>query len=190
MNKKLLESAPLGSMAACDWMALSALQDASNLVRDFEGRPTEKDEKGDTKHWYQSRGLDPEGTTFRGEKWILEHLNKCVDTKTLSCRYYGEVSTSKEASGYVEKFGEDVVVIIENDGGMLQGNGMGKGNGTHNHWVRLTKPIEFTGEEDTDRAKFQIFTWGSTMDLDWPVKRFKKWIYGYLIGAKRGAILD
>ena len=82
------------------------------------------------------------------------------------------------------------MVIVENDGGMLQSGGKGKPDGSSNHWVRLTKPIEFTGEEDTDRAKFQVFAWGSTMDLDWPVKRFKKWIYGYLIGAKRGSILD
>ena len=47
VNKKLLEAAPAEVMAACDWMALSALQDASNLGPvDFAGRPTETDEKG------------------------------------------------------------------------------------------------------------------------------------------------
>jgi hypothetical protein len=190
VNKELLASAPRSTMAAADWMALSALQDASNLIRDYSGQPTETDEHGKTKHWTQKGGLDPEGTTFRGERWILEHLNKCVDTETLSCSLWGEIGTSKKASEFVEKHGDGVVVIVENDGGMLQSGGWGKGDGTHNHWVRLTKPIVFTGEEDTDRAKFQIFTWGSTMDLDWPVKRFKKWVYGYLIGAKHGGILD
>src|SRR5262249_38353089 len=41
VNKTLLGNTVQAGMAPVDWMALSALQDASNAIRDYTGRPTE-----------------------------------------------------------------------------------------------------------------------------------------------------
>jgi hypothetical protein len=180
VNDTLLGSSPYGSMDPSDWMMLAAIQDKANYVRNFKGVPTTG-----SAPWYNRRGLDPEGTKTGNEAWILRTVDHCVEVVAYTCGLWGEVSETNTVSDLMRKYGSDVVVLVGNDAGYLQNNGTGSGDGQDNHSVRLMSPVNFTN----GRAEFTVFTWGKTLTLSWELAKFKKWVYGYLVGSKKPGVL-
>jgi hypothetical protein len=173
LNRDLLNGKPPKGMDPCDWMMLSASQDASNLVRDYKGTP----------------GEAAGGAYQRGQEWLVKHISDCVRVTTISCEYWGEDDATKKVSGLMAKYGDKVVVIVSCDGDMLESatpghkaDGTGKKSGGHNHVVRLLS-IKFG-----DVVQFTIFTWGSVLTLTWDVKRFRTWVYRYTVGAKQADV--
>ena len=180
VNATLLGSSPHNNMDPSDWMMLSAIQDKANYVRDFKGVPTT-----DSAPWYNKRGLDPEGTKAGNQAWILRNVNHCVEVTEYTCKLWGEVDTTNTVSDLMRKQGSDVVVLVENDGGYLDNNGTGAGDGHANHWVRLISPVDFAN----GKAQFTVFTWGTTLTLSWDLAKFKKWVSGYQVGSKKYGVL-
>ncbi len=170
VNKALLDNTPESGMDPCDWMMLSAAQDASNMVLDYGGRPR------------PSWGVS-EGTTSGGEQWLLSHFNGCVKTKEISCHFWGEEAATTSVNTLLSRHGENVVVIVSNDGGMLQNDGTGEADGSANHWVRLLAPVTLS-----DLTTFTVFSWGKSMTLHWDIHKFTKWVYGYVVGARQNDI--
>lgn len=169
VNDTLLNNSPPDGMDACDWMTLSAIEDSSGLLS-YTGR--------------DESALDF-GTLPGQQATILGLADGCTDETYLSCAYFGKIAETEEANGYLRDHPDDVVVVVANDSRMLANGGTGAPGRFSNHWVRLLQPVEFEG----DRVRLSIYTWGTRMDLDWEVSRFKEWVYGYEIGAKRDGIL-
>jgi hypothetical protein len=180
VNDTLLGLAPHNNMDPSDWMMLSAIQDKANYVRDFKGVPTT-----DSDPWYNKRGLDREGTKSGNQAWILRTVNHCVEVIEYTCSMWGEVAETTTVSDLMRKHGTDVVVLVENDGGYLDNDGTGAGDGHANHWVRLMGPVNFKD----GKAEFTVFTWGKTLTLSWDLAKFKKWVYGYQVGSKKLGVL-
>lgn len=169
LNKILLGNSPPSGMDEVDWMLMSAVQDSSNLVYEYHG---------DTSKVRQ-------GESSMQEHWILEHIDHCVDVENLSCQWWGEISETEEANKLLAAHGDDVLVVVSCDSGMLANNGTGPIAHAHDHWVRLLAPVDLSN----DRAKFSIFTWGQRMNIDWEQSRFKHWVFSYVVGATKNGIL-
>jgi len=175
VNKYLLNGTPVNGMDACDWMMLSAAQDASNLGLPFGGKSG----------WGVGVGTVPPGL-----EWLLTNLSDCVQTEWISCVVFGEDAATKKVSDLMAKYGDKVVVTVYCDSEMLDSktpnkapDGTGDPSHLPDHVVRL---INITFGKTVD---FKIFTWGKEMPLKWTVERYRKWVYGYVVGAREAGIL-
>lgn len=148
-----------------DWMAMSAIQDVGNLVRDYPGHPTDYDAAGiwTGTPWDKHGGHDPEGGFYYNQQAIMEKVDGCVEFPQLECAWRGVKSETQRASGFLRRNPDDVVVAVSNDGAMLGPTGGGVPQGTDNpsghadHWVRLLEPVVYTEGSVT----FTVYTWGS-----------------------------
>jgi hypothetical protein len=189
VNSSLLASAPYQGMDPADWMALSAIQDTGNLVRDYPGHPTDRNPDGSQRGtpWHSHGGYDPEGGFYYNQRAIMERVDRCVEFAQLECSWWGERAAAQEASNYLRRFPRDVVVSVTNDSSMLgpfdsAGTPQGTGAPNHaDHWVRLLEPVAYADGNVT----FTIFSWGHRYTFTWPQARFHKWSYGYLVGSRR-----
>ena len=187
VNAELLGAAPFKLMDPADWMALSAIQDAGNVVRDYPGHPSDYDSEG---QWRiqpltQKGAFDPEGGFMRNQQSIMERVDGCVEFEELPCSWWGVRTQTDKVSAWLQAHPKDVVVSVSNDSSMLNAGvlngplGTGAPAGHADHWVRLLRPVTFDGGQ----ATFTIYTWSRRMTLTWPEERFNKWVYGYLVGA-------
>ena len=180
-NTDLLAATPVSGMDPCDWMMLSAAQDTSNLVRDFKGQEGEGEYQG---------GYGPQGTKSVNESFLLKSLDECVKTSKISCSFIGKEDDSKKVQALMAANGDKIVVLVENDGGMLanpttgalDGTGEPECHVTGNHSVRLIS-LSYGAT-----VKFKIFTWGKEAELTWDKARYDSWVYGYMLGAKDASI--
>lgn len=188
VNAKLLNSSPYQGMDQCDWMLLSAIQDTNNAVRDYPGHPTDHDPSGRPINVpvYRQGGYNPEGTGGGDEEKMLRNIDKCVQTRTIECHGPRVWAATPEVGGYLRTFPNDVVVLITNDGGLLDRAtatdpyGTGTAHGHHDHVVRLLGPVTIAG----DAVSFSVFSWGRPISLAWTTSRFESWVYEYVIGSR------
>jgi hypothetical protein len=181
VNTDLLAAKPVSGMDPCDWMMLSAAQDTSNLVRDFKGQAGEGKNQG---------GYGPQGTKSINDSFLLKSLDECVKTSKISCSFIGKEDDSKKVQALMAANGDKIVVLVENDGGMLANPTTGVVDGTGNpechiagnHSVRLIS-LSYGAT-----VKFKIFTWGQEAELTWAKARYDSWVYGYMLGAKDASI--
>lgn len=194
VNKALLGSSPYQSMDPADWMAMSAIQDVGNAVRDYPGHPTDHDASGKKTGtpWDKHGGYDPEGGFYYNQKTIMEKVDHSVQFAQLECSWWGVKTQTLKVSAFLRSNPKDVVVAVNNDSGLLNPPGpdgvplgTDPAHGTSDHWVRLLEPVTYKGSDVT----FTIFTWGKRVTLTWPEARFNKWVYGYLAGARRYGIV-
>ena len=189
VNSGLLASAPYQNMDPADWMALSAIQDTGNLVRDYPGHPTDHNPDGTPRRvpLTQHGGYDPEGGFYYNQRSIMERVDRCVEFQQLECSWWGERAAATEASDFLRRFPRDVVVAVNNDSSMLlpvDARGTPQGTGAPNrsdHWVRLLEPVAYAG----GNATFTIFSWGQRLTFTWTEARFHKWAHGFLVGSRR-----
>jgi hypothetical protein len=189
VNAGLLGAAPYQNMDPADWMALSAIQDTGNLIRDYPGHPTDHAPDGTPRSvpFHRRGGYDPEGGFGYNQRAIMARVDGCVDFRELDCAWWGERAAAREASELLRRFPRDVVVSVANDSSMLMGTPEGTGAPGHrDHWVRLLEPVAYAGGNVT----FSIFSWGRRMTFTWPEARFHRWAYGFLVGARRAGLVN
>ena len=153
-------------MDEVDWMVLSAMQDVTNLARRYEGRPG---------------GLD-EGYAFPGMKRLLKDFAGCVKSVHYPCLISGDEKVAAQASSLLAKHGDDVIVVLEVVAELI--NNPSSNAKRINHFVRLLGPITWTNTQVTA----QIYTWGSTRTIALDPTKFKRFVGGYVVGARKLAI--
>ncbi|MGA2009318.1 MAG: hypothetical protein ABSH51_02115 [Solirubrobacteraceae bacterium] len=165
LNSTLLGNAALGGMDPCDWMMLSAIQDLSNSVLDYNGRETK----------YR------DGQSIGDLQSSMTSLTKIQKTTEYSCGYWGVKEQSLKVNDLLARYGNGVCVVMEVDSTTLQAE---TARGSNDHFIRLLKPMTY-GE---DSVGFTVFTWGSNRSLTFKRENFEHMVDGYVVGATRSDI--
>jgi hypothetical protein len=165
-NDTLLGTTCQPGMNPVDWMMMSAMQDLSNDILSYYGRPSK---------------LPRDGTIDSGTAWILEAFTKVQKTSSLWCKMTGVKERTAIASDLLRTYGDKVCVLMDVDSTTLQNE---TGRGSEDHVIRLLKPI--TWNDAT--IDFEVFSWGRYWKKSFKTENFEHMCDGYLIGATDASI--
>jgi len=167
LNGTLLGNAPVGGMAPCDWMLLSAMQDQSNWWFDYNGREASSFREGETDHALRTIMTD----------WTL--LSDTSEIPTTIAGTDVDEWAAEKVSDLLRAHGNDVCVVMSVDSTTLQNE---TARDEHDHFVRLLRPLDY----GPDNVKFEIFTWGSKRTKTFKKENFNHMVDAYIVGARRG----
>ena len=172
VNKTLRSNTPMKGQAHADWMVLSAMQDVTNDVLEYHGRP----DSGDF------FSLSREGAPDTGVKYLLEKFSGCVATTTYSCNWWGVKDQTEKVNKLLADHGSDVVVVMFVASKIMTDE---NAKGDQDHFIRLLKPVRW----GADSVEADVFTWGGTRTLKMKPKNFERMTYEYIVGATKKGIL-
>jgi hypothetical protein len=153
-------------MNPVDWMMMSAMQDLSNDILSYYGRPSK---------------LPRDGTIDSGTAWILEAFTKVQKTSSLWCKMTGVKERTAIASDLLRSYGDKVCVLMDVDSTTLQNE---NARGSEDHVIRLLKPITW----DDTTIDFEVFSWGRYWKKSFKTANFEHMCDGYLIGVTDASI--
>jgi hypothetical protein len=161
-NRTLRDNTPMPGMAQVDWMMLSAMQDLSNDVLEYHGRPDP------STFW----SLRREGTTVADDPWVMHAFTRITDTDNVTCEYWGVREATDRASELLRRYGDRICMIVSVNSATLQGENNHSGH--TDHAIRLLEPVRWEG----GRVRFKVFSWGRVWDMTFAERNFE-----FMVGA-------
>jgi len=172
VNKTLRANTPMAGQAHADWMVLSAMQDVTNDVLEYHGRPDSSDFFSFSREGYPDSGM----------KDLLSKFDGAAETTTYSCNWWGVKTQTEKVNKLMTDHGSDVTVVMFVASKIMEDE---NAKGDQDHFIRLLKPVRW----GADSVEADVFTWGGTRTLKMKPKNFERMVYAYDVGAQKKGIL-